>query len=81
MYANGHGTPQDEAQALIWFRKAADQGNADAQNGLGVMYSTGHGARRTMRKRTCGSIWLPLGRKMPRPATMRPIIGILSPRD
>ena len=39
MYANGHGTPQDEAQALIWFRKAADQGNADAQNGLGVMYS------------------------------------------
>ena len=51
MYANGHGAPQDEAQALIWFRKAADQGNTDAQNGLGVMYSTGHGARRTMRGR------------------------------
>jgi uncharacterized protein len=35
--------PQDSAQALIWLHKAADQGNADAQTGLGWMYAQGHG--------------------------------------
>ena len=43
MYDNGEGIPQDYAQALTWYRKAADQGNADAQNNLGVMYEDGHG--------------------------------------
>jgi uncharacterized protein len=33
--------PQDNAQTAIWFRKAADQGYADAQFGLGVMYAEG----------------------------------------
>ena len=28
MYANGRGVPQDAAQALTWFRKAAAQGHA-----------------------------------------------------
>ena len=32
---NGRGVPQDYAQAIAWYRKAADQGNADAQNNLG----------------------------------------------
>ncbi len=26
MYAQGQGIPQDDVQALFWFRKAADQG-------------------------------------------------------
>src|SRR5271166_6632222 len=26
MYANGHGVPQDYAQAVVWYRKAAEQG-------------------------------------------------------
>ena len=26
MYDNGQGVPQDYAQALTWYRKAADQG-------------------------------------------------------
>ena len=43
MYANGQGVPQDYAQALTWYRKAADQGNAEAQNNLGVMCESGHG--------------------------------------
>jgi TPR repeat protein len=29
--------------AVKWVRKAADQGNANAQNSLGVMYANGHG--------------------------------------
>ena len=35
--------PQDYAAAVSWYRKAADQGNADAQYNLGVMYDQGQG--------------------------------------
>ena len=34
---------QDYAQAVAWYRKAADQGYAFAQNSLGDMYADGHG--------------------------------------
>jgi uncharacterized protein len=34
---------QDYAQAVNWYRQAADQGNADAQAGLGWMYCKGLG--------------------------------------
>ncbi len=34
---------QDDAQALAWYRKAAEQGNAKAQHNLGLMYGTGNG--------------------------------------
>jgi TPR repeat protein len=34
---------QDNAEAAKWYRKAADQGHANAQYNLGVMYSTGQG--------------------------------------
>jgi len=43
MYGNGQGVPQDDAQAVAWFQKAAAQGDADAQNNLGVMYGNGRG--------------------------------------
>ena len=43
MYADGQGVTKDETQAVIWYRKAADQGFAGAQNGLGNMYSSGRG--------------------------------------
>ncbi len=42
-YAEGRGVPQDDAQALVWLRKAADQGSADAQGVLGKMYRDGRG--------------------------------------
>ena len=35
--------PQDAAEAVAWFRKAAEQGFAEAQNNLGWMYSQGKG--------------------------------------
>jgi hypothetical protein len=34
MYEKGHGVTQDYAQALSWYRKAADQGNAAAQRAV-----------------------------------------------
>ena len=43
MYANGYGVAKDSAEALKWYRKAADQGNASAQFNLGAMYSNGEG--------------------------------------
>ena len=41
MYVTGRGVPQDDAEALRWYRLAAEQGNARAQLNLGVMYDTG----------------------------------------
>jgi len=41
MYYNGHGVNQDSKQALHWYRKAAEQGYATAQNNLGAMYANG----------------------------------------
>ncbi len=43
MYYKGQGVPQDDAEALKWFRKAAAQDLAAAQNSLGVMYVNGQG--------------------------------------
>ena len=43
MYDTGAGVPQDDTEAVRWFRLAADQGNASAQVNLGVMYDTGAG--------------------------------------
>jgi uncharacterized protein len=36
MYAHGEGVPQDYAEAVKWFRRAAEQGDAHAQYNLAV---------------------------------------------
>jgi TPR repeat protein len=41
MYDNGQGAPQNDAMAVLWYRKAAEQGDARAQYNLGVMYAQG----------------------------------------
>ena len=43
MYDNGDGIPENDAEAVKWYRKAADQGHAKAQSNLGVMYYNGDG--------------------------------------
>ena len=43
MYNAGQGVPQDDAEAVRWYRLAADQGHARAQGNLGVMCGTGEG--------------------------------------
>jgi hypothetical protein len=42
-YSNGRGVLKDAAQAVEWFRKAAEQGNESAQLNLGICYETGAG--------------------------------------
>jgi len=37
-YANGQGVRQDYVQAVFWWRKAAEQGLAEAQAELGFYY-------------------------------------------
>lgn len=45
-YEDGKGVRQDNAKAVEWFRKAAEQGNSQGQNSLGVMYADGRGVKR-----------------------------------
>ena len=37
------GAPQDYKEALKWYMKSAEQGNAAGQNNLGLMYGHGKG--------------------------------------
>ena len=43
MYDKGQGVPQDYARAVGWWRKAAEQGMAEAQYNLGIAYDNGQG--------------------------------------
>ena len=46
MYSEGREVPQNDAEAVRWYRLAADQGNAVAQVNLGWMYLNGRGVSR-----------------------------------
>jgi TPR repeat protein len=48
MYQHGQGAKQDYAEAICLYRKAADQGYADAQVNLGVLYENGAGVKRNL---------------------------------
>ena len=41
IYAKGEGVSQDDAEAVRWFRLAAEQGDAEAQYNLGLIFVTG----------------------------------------
>ena len=43
MYDRGQGVKQDSAEAVRWYRRSANQGNAEAQFNLGLMYHIGRG--------------------------------------
>ena len=43
MYRDGDGVPKDDAEAVRWYRLAAEQGHARAAYNLGLMYETGEG--------------------------------------
>ena len=43
MFYTGQGVPQDLAVAVTWYRKAAEQGDAAGQHGLGFLYDNGQG--------------------------------------
>jgi hypothetical protein len=41
LYYYGDGVAEDHAQALLWFRLAAEKGHPDAQHNMGEMYFNG----------------------------------------
>ena len=43
MYDDGRGVPENDKTAVKWYTKAAEQGYADAQSNLGLMYEYGSG--------------------------------------
>ena len=49
--------PEDDEEAVRWFRLAADQGHANAQFMLGIMYTRGHGVQRDL---TLAHMWYAL---------------------
>jgi TPR repeat protein len=50
MYDEGQGVPQDYKQAMKWYTKAAEQGNAHAQYNIGLMYHNGKGVIQNNKK-------------------------------
>ena len=50
LYHNGEGVPQDNAQAVYWFRLAAEQGYRPALSALGSHYWSGRGVPRDYSK-------------------------------
>jgi hypothetical protein len=49
-YEDGEGVRQDYAEALKWYRKAAESGYAPSQVNLGRMYANGTGVRKDPRE-------------------------------
>jgi len=43
MHDFGYGVPEDDKEAVKWYRLAAEQGVTQAQNNLGLMYDFGYG--------------------------------------
>ena len=43
MYLTGCGVPENDAKAAEWFRRAGEQGDAEAQSSLAFMYAEGYG--------------------------------------
>lgn len=50
MYSEGMGVQRDPAQAVTWYEKAAEQGNANAAFNLGVAYSNGAGVQQNIQE-------------------------------
>jgi TPR repeat protein len=48
MYAEGRGVPANDAEAALWFERAAEQGEPMAQYNLGASYAEGSGVRKDM---------------------------------
>ncbi|PCH57783.1 MAG: hypothetical protein COC15_00260 [Legionellales bacterium] len=55
-YANGEeGVDKDEKEAHEWYLKAANQGDADAQERIGRDYLFGLGAKKISKRPLCGT--------------------------
>ena len=52
---HGHGVPLDDAEAVKWFRLAAEKGDVIGQKELGLMYAIGRGVPEDF---VLGYMWL-----------------------
>ena len=59
MYKIGKGVPENDKEAVKWYRKSAEQGIAQAQGNLGIMYALGQGVPEN---NTLAYKWLNLAR-------------------
>ena len=59
MYLKGQGVAQDDAQAVAWLHKAADNGHAGAQNNLGLITKTARASHGTTRRPLFGYVSQP----------------------
>ena len=57
MYDEGQGVSQNQAEALKWYRRAANQGDDMAQFNLGAMYANGQGVSQDLVR---AYVWLSL---------------------
>ena len=48
MYEDGKGVKQDYGQAFLWYQRAAEQGDAEAQICLGRLYEKGYGVKKNI---------------------------------
>lgn len=55
LYKTGQGVAKDEAQAVVWFRKAAEQGDKGGEANLGMAYENGEGVARD---EALGEVWV-----------------------
>lgn len=46
MYDTGTGVPQNSDTAMVWYKKAAEQGNSNAALAIGYNYDTGTGVKK-----------------------------------
>ena len=60
MYYNGEGVQTSYAEAVKWYRKAAEQGHAGAQLSLGQMYQDGRGTPKDL---VLAHVWMALAEK------------------
>jgi uncharacterized protein len=60
MYESGDGAPKNDVEAVKWFRRAAEQGLANAQGMLGIMYAKAEGVPRNY---VLAYMWLDLAAK------------------
>ncbi len=50
LYYSGEGIEQNYKEAFKWYKKAAEQGDADAQYALGCLYGGGQGVEKNMQE-------------------------------
>jgi hypothetical protein len=69
IYYGGRGVPQDDNEAVKWFRRAADQDDVFGNFYLGVMFADGRGVPQDYPRRRSGIAWPPTW-VMPNPNTI-----------